>query len=329
MSRPSFSKKRKGKGVPVYPLGAKSKSDSSKKSKRASRGRPKRPVVEEVNLSAVVPGKTYRFYFEDEKDSVIAEVLSVEDGEIELEVKSEANFNYGSVELGDMMYLNIDDERVERVEAHNVLKRKKEKKAKQVVHPGKRPLIGMLDDRLSDLRQWEEDPEEIAEYESLIRKLEAEEPLTWSEMHLFTDRLSDKRDWAESDKERAELDQIEEYLFSRPTVKEERRGRPVTEASSEAKEPTMHVFRFHQGKRLSRIGITGPDREAAEKEAKEYLDSVHGEENWKFIDPIATPSKRVGESSEQDVQREMDQVEQLTRKNLRRQDKSERRFRRR
>ena len=44
MSKPQFSRKRKGKKVDPYPMGAKPKVTHSRKSRRAKRGRPKDPI---------------------------------------------------------------------------------------------------------------------------------------------------------------------------------------------------------------------------------------------------------------------------------------------
>ena len=43
MSKPTFSKKRKGKSVPAYPLGSKPKVGGSKKTRRTKGGRPRHP----------------------------------------------------------------------------------------------------------------------------------------------------------------------------------------------------------------------------------------------------------------------------------------------
>ena len=45
MSKPQFSKRRKGKKVDTYPLGAKQETGSSKKSRRSRRGRPRHPLA--------------------------------------------------------------------------------------------------------------------------------------------------------------------------------------------------------------------------------------------------------------------------------------------
>ena len=45
MSKPQFSKKRKGKSVPTYPLGAEREVSSSKRTRKTKRGRPRKGKV--------------------------------------------------------------------------------------------------------------------------------------------------------------------------------------------------------------------------------------------------------------------------------------------